>query len=111
VITLSNGYVQGPNNVAVASGSVTFTLSQDANVIAAPYGQVAAGVSVRFYFDQTGKLIGSPQIWSNAELNPSGTYYLVNFYDVNGARVNQTPFQWTFSQSAGTTADIGNILP
>ena len=69
------------------------------------------GSRCSFYFDQTGKLIGNPQIWSNAELNPGGTYYLVNFWDVNGARLNQTPFQWTFAQPINTVVDIGNILP
>ena len=54
MINITNGQVQGPNSVAVSNGSVTFTLSQDANVIASPYGQVAAGVTVRFFSMRTG---------------------------------------------------------
>jgi hypothetical protein len=110
MITLENGHVQGPSNLAVPDGSVTFTLSEDANVIATPFGQVPANLTVRFYFDSTGQLMGNPQIWSNQELNPA-TFYLVNFWDENGARLNQVPFQWSFTQTIGQTVDIGNITP
>lgn len=97
--------------MAVPNGSVTFTLSQDANVIASPYGQVAAGVTVRFLFDANGNLAGIPQIWSNAELTPAGTYYLVNFWDANGARINLIPLQITFTQAINSTVDLGTIIP
>jgi hypothetical protein len=110
LITLINGHVQGPNNVAVANGSISLQLQSDSQVIASPFGQVEAGIPVTFKFDANGNMPASAQIWSNAELTPSGTSYLVNFYDQNGARTNVTPMVWIFSQGNGSTVDIGTIV-
>jgi hypothetical protein len=97
---------------------VTFTLNIDATVISPPFGIVAGGLTLRMYFDATGKLIttaGVNKIWSNAELNPQtsgsllGTWYTVNFYDQNGARLNELPQTWVFTQPNGATVDIGTM--
>src|SRR5579864_3171521 len=98
MITLINGFPQGPNSLIVPNGSIRFQLNIDATVIAAPGGFVAATEIVTFQFDATGHIqpnapAAAAQIYSNLELNPQnasglGTYYLVTFYDQNGARIN-----------------------
>jgi hypothetical protein len=120
LITLVNGRLQTAQNGSVAPlGFVSFSLTVDAQVIAAPYGQVMAGATVIMFFDSSGNIIttgGVNKLWSNAELNPQitgfvGTAYLVNFYDVNGARVNRSPQIWVFTQLNGAVVDIGTMQP
>ena len=115
-ITLINGNVQGPDALAVPNGCATFQLNTDATVIASPFGFVAADKIVTFQFDSTGNLVPPAKIYSNAELEPQnsiglGTYYLVTFYDANGARINKSPMWWQFTQAANATVDISEVTP
>jgi len=119
MITLINGLPQGPNSLIVPNGSITLQLNVDASIIAAPYGFVPADVEIFFQFNAAGQIqpnapATAAQIYSNAELNPQnsiglGTYYLVTFYDANGARLNKVPLWWQFSQAANSTVDIGEM--
>jgi hypothetical protein len=122
MITLTNGYPQGPNGLIVPNGSISFQLNTDAIVVAAPGGFVSSDIVVTFQFDASGKILPNApstkaQIYSNAELYPQqsstllGTYYLVTFYDQNGARLNQVPMWWQFPEAAGATVDISQIAP
>lgn len=113
MITLENGNVQGLSGLAVPNGSMSLQLNVDATVIATP-GFVAAGIETFFQFDSSGDLVQPCQIWSNAELNPQnsnglGTYYLVSFFDANGARINKVPMWWQFPEVAGSTVDISTV--
>ena len=119
-ITLINGYPQGPNSLIVPNGSISFQLNVDATVVAAPGGFVAADLVVVFQFNSAGQIQpntgNAAQIYSNAELNPQdssglGTYYLVTFYDQNGARLNKNPMWWQFPEAAGSTVDISQMIP
>lgn len=121
MITLINGHVQNQSGMAVPDGSISFQLNVDAIVLASPYGIIPAEQVVVFQFDVNGNILpNSPavvaQIYSNAELNPQntsglGTYYLVTFYDANGARINVRPIWWQFPQANGATVDISRITP
>jgi hypothetical protein len=120
MITLINGYVQNPAGLIVPNGSIKLQLNVDATIIAAPYGFVAANVPVVFQFNAACQIQPNPpavaaKIWSNEELQPQlsstllGTYYLVTFYDQNGAVLNATPLWWQFPESAGATVDISQM--
>lgn len=99
------------------NGSIKFQLNVDATIIAAPGGFIAANLPVVFQFDANGALIQPAKIWSNRELNPQlsvtllGTYYLVTFYDQNGAVLNSTPLWWQFPEAIGATVDISIMTP
>lgn len=114
IINLTNGNVQNCANGAVPNGSISFQLNVDATVIAAPYGQVLAAVPIVFQFDSDGNLQSGAQLWSNLELNPQnaiglGTYYLVTFYDANGAVISQPGVAWQFTQATNSTVDISSM--
>jgi hypothetical protein len=118
MIILQNGFPQSPNGLIVPNGSIRFQLNTDATIIAAPYGFVFAANPVTFQFNSAGQIQPNTgafaQIWSNQELNPQntfglGTYYLVTFYDQNGALLNTTPLWWQFPETIGTTVDISNM--
>lgn len=116
MITLINGLPQSPAGLIVPNGSIGFQLNADATVVAAPFGFVAAAIEVVFQFNAAGILVQPAKIWSNAELNPQnsvglGTYYLVTFYDQNGARLNTVPMWWQFPEAANSTVDIGEMVP
>lgn len=121
IINLVNGFPQGANALIVPNGSISFQLNVDASIIAAPYGFVAADIPVVFQFNAAGQIQPNApsvaaQIWSNRELNPQnsiglGTYYLVIFYDQNGARLNVSPMWWQFPQVANSIVDISTMVP
>jgi hypothetical protein len=116
VITIINGSVQALSGVACPNGSVVFSLNMDAQVKAAPGGQVLASQATVFQFDSMGQLVQPAQLYSNVELNPQNatgvaTYYLVTFYDANGARINLRPMWWIFPNPSGSTVDISQMTP
>jgi hypothetical protein len=110
VITLIGG------NTGIPNGYIRFQLNTDARVIAAPYGQVPASLIVTFQLDAAGNLIPTAQLYSNAELNPQlsstllATYYLVTFYDQNGAIINAVPMRWQFPEASGATVSISQMI-
>jgi hypothetical protein len=113
---LTNGFPQNASSLIVPNGSISFQLNVDATVIASPFGFVAADLEVVFQFDGNGALIQPAKIYSNKELNPQnsvglGTYYLVMFYDQNGARLNVSPMWWQFPEASGATVDISAMTP
>jgi len=108
LITLTGGNIQAAGGVKVPNGSIELTLEVDCTLVSGS-AQVVAAIPIKFNFDSTGNLSGSCKIWSNAELSPS-TGYLVNFYDADGARVNQDPVTWVFNQAANSSVDIGTMV-
>ena len=116
-----NGFPQNLSGLIVPDGSVSFQLNIDATIIASPFGFVAAQEVVTFQFNALGQIqpnfpASAAQIYSNLELNPQnanglGTYYLVTFYDANGARINNQPMWWQFANPANATVDIGEMTP
>ena len=121
MITLVNGNIQNPSGLVVPNGSMSLQLNIDATIIAAPYGIIPANLEIVFQFDANGDILpnapaAAAQIYSNTELNPQnveglGTYYLVTFYDANGARINASPMWWQFTQATNATVDIGQVTP
>ena len=116
MITLEGGNIQDAGGIGIPNGSITLQLNVDATIIADPFGFVAAARPVTFQFDSTGNLVQPAQIWSNKELNPQndvglGTYYRVTLYNANGARMNQTPMWWQFTEMNGDTVDISALTP
>ena len=121
MITLIVGDPQNCSALIVPNGSVAFQLNVDGMVIAAPHGFVSSEVPVTFQFDANGNIqpnapAAAAQIYSNAELNPRNatglaTYYLVTFYDANGARISEGQMWWQFPEGAGSTVDVGNMVP
>jgi hypothetical protein len=119
-IILVNGHLQNAQALAVPNGSITFQLNCDATVVAAPYGFVPASAVISFQLDSSGDILpptgsAAATLYSNKELNPQnsaglGTYYLVTFYDQNGAALSQ-PMWWQFTQAANATVDIGEVIP
>ena len=115
MITLVNGKFQSASSLFVKNGSLVFTLNVDATVVAAPGGFVSAEIPIIFQLDANGNLIQPAQIFSNVELNPQnskgiGTFYFVQAFDQNGARLSQ-PMAWQFSQASGSTVDISAMVP
>jgi hypothetical protein len=116
VITLTGGHIQDAGGIGIPNGSIALQLNVDATIIATPFGFVASANPVVFQFDSTGNLVQPVKIWSNEELNPQneiglGTYYMVTLYDANGARVNQVPMWWQFTEANGDTVDISALTP
>lgn len=109
MITLTNGHLQSLAGVAVPGGKLALTLSEDATQIVSPFAVVVGGITQTFTFDSSANLPANAKIYSNVELSPSTTYTAV-YLDPNGARLSN-PQVWYFTQAAGSTVDIGTIVP
>lgn len=72
-----------PDGTPVANGYIRIRLNQDGSVsgnqIQASYTEIA--------LDSNGTIIGSPVFWPNANINPSGTYYILLVYATTGQLV------------------------
>jgi hypothetical protein len=82
------------NNNAVANGSIVFTISSGANVIGG--GQIVQGLTYSVVLDGTGNIPSGKSLWGNDQLQPTGTYYIVNIYNSNGLKV-RGPENWIIS--------------
>ena len=112
MISLENGNFADASGNTYANGSIVFTLSRECTVTASPFGVVAAQ-PVGFQLDADGDILpnsgSSAQIFSNAELTPDDSYYLVTIYDQNGARMLSLLTQ--FTQGAGSTVNLSDLVP
>ena len=72
-----------------------------------PYAQVMGNVVVTFGLDDNGDFVTSTpcNIWSNAELSPTATFYFVNAFSAAGVKANRDEIAWAFTEGAGTTVD------
>jgi hypothetical protein len=111
MITLTGGGFRDSAGNLLAGGSVTFQLSQDAVAILAPYAQVMANLVVSFDLDEYGNFVEAPDappcnLWSNAELSPTATYYFVNTYTAAGVRANRDEILWAFANTGYITGTV-----
>lgn len=73
-----------PDGSPVANGYIRIRLSQDGSVsshqIQSNYTEIA--------LDSNGTITGSPLFWPNADISPSGTYYILLVYAATGQIVS-----------------------
>lgn len=106
--TTLTGSVQGPDG-APFTGTLMLVLNQPA-VLLSSGGcggpkQVASGAIVRIPVTG-GNIPGGTSVYGNDCMSPVGTFYLVKMQDSNGNIVYTT-----YWQVAGTSEDIGSIIP
>ncbi len=104
LISTSQSFQDAKGNV-VANGTLSLTLSQNAEVTASG-GQVTTE-PLYFQLDANGK-ITSTAIWFSDELSPSGTVYKAILYAANGMRTIQDFGYWSI---AGASADLSLMVP
>lgn len=107
MISLINGNFQDAGGNLLAKGTLTLQPTADAAVVGSP-GQVVSAVPISFPIIN-GALVGKCPIYSGVELTPQILYTAVVF-DQNGARLTNPVF-WNFTQPAGSTVDVGTMVP
>lgn len=110
--TLTGGGIQDSQGNPLSNGWLVWTLSHDSNltVLGSPNGtQVVSGVSTKMYLDQNGNILGSPTLWTNDLLTPSGSYYTVKAYNHAGLQVWSVPQIFTLTYSP--TINFGSLTP
>lgn len=111
-ITLENGGFQDAAGNLLANGTLVLQLSNDAVTNdASPENQICGNVPILVTLDSNGNVKGTPKIWSNAELTPLGTYYSATAFTASGATAWRNTQSWVFSQSGGSTVDLGTMVP
>lgn len=75
---------QYPDGTPVANGKLTINLNT---------GGLVSGNHIQFnkttvLLDSSGNITGSPLFWPNADIYPTGTYYIVTVYDSTGNQVS-----------------------
>src|SRR5580658_2637288 len=93
---LTGGAFQDASGAPIASGTITFQLSQSAYV--AGTGQVVNSTVISYNLLANGNIASSPSptLWGNDQLTPSGSYYIVNIMNSSGAVV-RGPENWIIS--------------
>ncbi len=99
------GQFTNPQGNGIANGTLTLVLSQDAKRLT--NGQVSP-TQVTLSLDATGSITGSPSVFGNDELSPSGTVYRATVYDANG---NSVYGPEAYSISGGSVLDLGTLNP
>jgi len=107
--TLTGGRFQSWDGQVLANGFLGFELSEDAQEVCTG-GLVVAGLPFRIFLDNLGSVAGRPQIWSNDNLDPVDTYYVVNAFRHDGTPAWRTPQFWVLP-SLPDPYDVGNIVP
>jgi hypothetical protein len=74
-----------PSGLPLSYGYVLIYLSKDAT---ASSGQLCAGMTVRVALDASGAMTSVPQLWPNAALAPTDTYYVYGAYTAQGQLVS-----------------------
>lgn len=107
MINIYNGTFQCSNGSPVANGSLELRLSWDSTQTVSP-GTVVAGSPIIISLDSNGNA-PKTTIWSNAELIPSGSYYIAKIYDDNGIPVLKSPLIWEFMQATGANVNLSSV--
>lgn len=107
MILLTNGNFQDSGGNLLARGTLNLQPTNDAAVVNGP-GQVLSIIPIQFAI-VAGELSGKCQIYSGVELTPQ-PFYIATVFDQNGARVFGPVF-WNFTQPAGSTVDVGTMVP
>ncbi len=75
---------QTPDGNPVINGYVLIRLNDDGS---ASSEQIQSNFT-KLALDSSGNLVGSPLFWPNAEINPTGSYYIIQVYEANGQLVS-----------------------
>lgn len=112
-LQLTGGLFQNPSGQPLANGYMLWKLSHDCQEnVDSGGGQVASGVPARIQLDANGSIPAGTSvfIWSNDVLNPAGSFYIVELYDANQAKVWASPQLFQLSATPNPL-DIGLLVP
>jgi hypothetical protein len=104
--TIFGGKFQDSSGNVLVGGKITFQLSQEAQFIGGD-AQVTPGYIISYVLDSFGSVPANSPLYGNDQLNPSGTYYIVQLFNAQGQLV-AGPMNW---QILGTSPiDLGTII-
>ena len=80
---------QNPDGSPVAKGYLRIRISQNASISFLIPGPITEHNQIQSNFtkvslDSSGNVTGSPTFWANADLSPSGTYYILEVFSSTG---------------------------
>jgi hypothetical protein len=110
-LQLEGGQFQDFEGNVLNLGYLVIQLSHDAEVFSVPC-QVVSGYKIRVNLNSAGSIPSSPAVlvWSNAVLQPGGTYYIVMAYKSDGTQAWSSPQFWSLG-STPNPLDVGTIIP
>jgi hypothetical protein len=73
-----------PNGQPLANGTLLIRLSQDGNANSTNLCANICSIAL----DAQGNVTGNPLVWPNADITPSGTYYILAAYSAQGELVS-----------------------
>jgi hypothetical protein len=105
---LTGGLFQDQSGTPLINGYLLWELSADCRVTAT--NQVlASGQVCRILLDMIGSVGGNQSLWSNADLTPVDTHYLVRLFDYQGSALWSSPQRITIP--SGASYDLGLFVP
>ena len=110
-VQLIGGAFQSTTGVPLAGGTLTFVLSQDAQVtVGSTTEEVCSGIEIIISLDENGNAVTTPPqlIWGNDVLSPANTFYTVSAYSAEG----QLAWGPNYQQVTGSpTFNLGGWVP
>lgn len=103
--TVFGGNFQSANGSPIDLGTITFQLSQEAQVIGID-SQIVPNTVVSYPLNSSGSVVSSP-LWGTDQLNPAGLYYIVNIYN-NLGQLCAGPLNAIISGQS--PIDLGNLV-
>jgi len=110
-LQLEGGNFQNASGAVIAGGKLLLTISHDESYASGP-SQIVGGQKFTVTLDNNGNIPVSPafKVYDNADLLPSGSFYIVRLFDSTGAEVWASPQYWTLLASPNPI-DVGTIVP
>lgn len=70
-----------PSGLPLSGGYILLSIDAD---VQSPSGLLCAGMTMRQDLDGNGTVLTIPQVWSNTDLLPAGSCYLLSAYAADG---------------------------
>jgi len=109
LVTISGGNFQDGDGDPLSNGWILMRMSQDVRD-PSTMTQIVSGTTIRVPLGPTGSVSGTPRVWSNDTLQPSGSFYRVTAYDSDGDQVWSHPQNLTVPSSPDPF-NIGTWIP
>jgi hypothetical protein len=110
-LQLTGGHFQDEFGSPLSFGYILLELSHDAKETTDP-GTVSGALKKTINLDINGSIPSNPPVllWDNADLLPSGTFYIVRWFKQDGTEASKYPQYWQLTASPNPL-DVGTIIP
>src|SRR5260370_18552277 len=106
---ITGGAFQDFGGDVLVNGYLAMQLSHDEQESVDP-GNIVGAFALRVPLDANGNIAGTVSVWPNDQLNPAGSFYVVNAYRAGGTLAWQSP-QFQTVTTSPSPFNVGTWVP